>query len=241
TQPSGWTTPSNQQQITATVTAPNISVGSPTVGKDLQTGVNGTAILGAPAPVGGITLTITVADPTKAVLSTSATVAGGPSLTFNIAAGSNSVPTYYVQALTDTGTVQYTASAPGYNSDTGTITLTPSGFIINTPSNFSTTVGAANTTLVIQPARLDPFFLNYQGAQQLRPGIGPVNVNVISSNPAVGTIMISPVVFNGADFPNTRDTAFDPVAVGSSVISVQGPAGFQIASNNNHITATVNP
>ncbi len=193
-------------------------------------------------------MTITVADPTKAVLSTSATVAGSASIVFNIAAGSSSVPTFFVQALggstpdgSGSETVQYTASAPGYNSETSTITLNPSGFIINSPGSFSTTVGAANTTLTIVPARLDPFFLNYQATQQLRPGIGPVNVTVTSGNTAVGTITVSPVVFNGADSPNSMTTAFDPLAAGTSVIVVQGPAGFQTASNNNHITATVNP
>ncbi len=86
---------------------------------------------------------------------------------------------------------------------------------------------------------LDPVFLNLQSVQQLRPGIGPVHVTVTSSNTAVGTITLSPVEFNGADSPNERTTSFVPLAVGSSVIKAEGPVGFQIASNNNFITATV--
>jgi hypothetical protein len=67
-----------------------------------------------------------------------------------------------------------------------------------------------------------------------------VNVTVTSSNPAAGTITVSPVVFA----PNTFSvfTAFDPTAPGGvSTITVGTPAGFDTPSNQQQITATVNP
>jgi hypothetical protein len=247
TQPANWTPPSDQQQVTATVTAPNINLSSTIVGKNLQTTTS--ASLGAPAPSGGVTMTVTVADPTKALLSTSATAAGSASLTFNITAGQSSTPTFYVQALQGSNpdgsgseVVQYTASAPGYANQSSNITLYPSGFVITSfGTGFTTQVGAADTTLTVVPAALDPVSLNYYTQQQLRPGMTNTQVTVTSSNTAVGTITVSPVTFNGADSPNSRTTSFHPAGAGSSVIKVTGPTGFRPASNNNNITATVNP
>lgn len=74
---------------------------------------------------------------------------------------------------------------------------------------------------------------------------GGVTVNVPvtaidqTGGPGVGTITISPVVFAGNQ--QTRVTQFDPGAVGTSVITVGTPSGFDTPSNNRQITATVNP
>jgi hypothetical protein len=53
----------------------------------------------------------------------------------------------------------------------------------------------------------------------------------------VGTITISPLVFNGGD--SQQSTAFDPVSVGSSNITISAPAGFSTPGNYQQITATV--
>ena len=63
---------------------------------------------------------------------------------------------------------------------------------------------------------------------------------VTSSNPAVGTIVGSPVAFAPGDSFKTT-AAFDPAAVGSTTIAVTTPAGFTTPSNSQSITATVNP
>ena len=61
-------------------------------------------------------------------------------------------------------------------------------------------------------------------------------VDITGTN--VGSITVSPVVFNGGD--NFKDTAFDPMSAGTAQISVGVPAGFAtpIASQR-QITATV--
>ena len=45
---------------------------------------------------------------------------------------SSTVPSFYVQALTDSGTVGITATAPGYSQGNTSVTLHPSGFVSST-------------------------------------------------------------------------------------------------------------
>ena len=65
-----------------------------------------------------------------------------------------------------------------------------------------------------------------------------MNVPVTSGTPSVGTIVGSPAVFNPGDSSNSS-TAFHPLAVGMSILTVGVPAGFSTPSNGRQITATV--
>ncbi|HEX7795014.1 MAG TPA: hypothetical protein VF456_11715, partial [Vicinamibacterales bacterium] len=234
--PAGFTVPSNNQQITATVTAPAINFTGPTIGKDLQ--VSSGATLGAPAPAGNVLVTITSLDPSKVLLSTSTTAAGVASLPpLLVGAGTTSIPTFFIQALTSTGTAQIQLSAPGYTTATGTITFQPSGFYLQT-ANFSTTSFSTNTTISVASARLDPLTLNTAQNQPIRGGFAPaVDVSIGSSDPTVGTIIGSPISFGANDA--SKSAAFDPLNAGTSTISLTTPAGFSTPSNAQQITATV--
>jgi hypothetical protein len=234
--PAGFSTPANFQSIIATVTAPGINLANLTIGKDLQAGTAGS--LGAAAPAGGVEVTITSGDPTLVLLSTSATVAGSASITRTVPAGATSIPSFFVQALGGVGSVQLTASAPGYNAGTATITLNPSGFIISSPSSITTTTASPNTNIVIASARLNPVTLGFVASQALRGGL-TANVPVTSSNTSVGVITVSPVVFNGGD--SQVSTAFDPQNPGTTTITLETPAGFSTPANFQSITATVAP
>ena len=65
------------------------------------------------------------------------------------------------------------------------------------------------------------------------------SVNVFSSDPSVGIITVSPLIFTGdADYLNT---AFDPLAVGTTTISITQPPGFTPPVDRTSIVATVNP
>jgi hypothetical protein len=186
-----------------------------------------------------LVITLTSSDPSKVVLATSATAAGGPSITVTVPAGSSSANGFAIQALSDTGTATITATAPAFGADTATITLAPSGFVNTSPGgNFSVGVGSANTLFRVQPVRLDPVFLNFAASQELRGGIGPIIVPVTSSVPSVGSITVSPLSFSGGDA--LKDTAFDPLTVGITVLTVGVPSGFASPSNLRLITATVN-
>src|SRR5258706_8048453 len=108
-----------------------------------------------------------------------------------VGAGSTNIPAFYVQALTDTGTAQLRATAPGYTAGTSTITFHPSGFYLNA-SDFTTTASSANTTLTVSLARLSPTTLSVAVGQELRGGLSNVNVTVTSSDATVGSIVNSP-------------------------------------------------
>jgi hypothetical protein len=237
--PPGFVTPSNLQSLAATVTAPNLTLSAPTVGKDLQESVN--VSLEVAAPAGGVSVTVTVADVTKARLKDTAVIPGTSNLTLVIPAGTAS-KTFFVEALQGSGTVQYTATATQYDPDTKSITLVPSGFVIDniTTSPITSSLAGADTTLRIKPARLDPTTLNFALVQSLRPGMTNTQVFIASDHPEFGVITLSPVTFDGADSPNERVTSFSPQAVGTTVIRVTSP-GFSSASNRNNITVNMVP
>ncbi len=235
--PAGFDTPSNSRLITATVNQPALSVSDQTIGANLQ--VQASVSLGAAAPAGGLVVTLTSSDPSKVLLSTSATAAGSASVQVTALAGQSSVGGFFIQSLDSTGTATVTATATAFATDVATISLTPSGFANSSPGgNFSTTAGATNTLFRVQSARLDPTTLNVVTFQSLRGGIGPISVPVTSDTPTVGGITVSPVTFNGGD--SFKDTAFDPLAVGTTNLTIGVPPGFSTPSNSRVITATVN-
>ncbi|MFO1428574.1 MAG: PKD domain-containing protein [Candidatus Competibacteraceae bacterium] len=226
----------NEATARVTVNAiPPISIRNGTVGKDLQD--SWTTYLEAPTPPGGVQVTFTSGDPSKVLLSTSPTASGSGSITVPVEPGNPPlVPAFYVQALADSGTVSLTASAPGYPNGTATVTLAPSGFMFNT-SSFSTTTFAANTVIYVIAVALNPGTLTSAGGvQSVRAGL-TVEVPVSSSNPAVGAITTSPVVFTGG--AGLATTAFDPQTGGTTTLSIGTPAGFSTPSERQQITATV--
>jgi hypothetical protein len=223
---------------TATITvnnAPPINIGDATIGRNLQTSMNGSLSVAAP-PVTGVQLTITSADPSRLLVSTSATAVGGASITVTVGGNQTFIPNFFLHALAGSGTAQFTTSAPGYATDTSTVTLTPSGFIINSPSVINTTTFAANSTVQIAAARLAPGTLNFQANQELRAGLA-VNVSMSSSDTTVGSIVGSPVTFAGGQ--GTASVQFDPANQGTSTLEVATPAGFDAPNNFRQITATV--
>lgn len=242
--PAGFATPSQYQSISATVTAPAINVGSPTIGQFMQSTIG---ISLATAPKTPITVTVTSGTPGAVLLSstgtTSSNPANGTTLTFNNVT-STSLGTIYIQGQSlgagATGSSVITVAAPGYTNGTGTVTVQPTGFVIN-PSQgpINTTTFSTPTTVTLQPAILTPGTLAYAGGGSLTPGAGLFNVSITSSNLATGTISTSPVIFNGGD--SSASTTFQPVASGTSTLSLgtTPPAGFSLPSNYQSIGATV--
>ena len=150
TTPAGFQTPNNLQSITATVTAPSISVSNATIGRDLQEGVS--IGLGA-TPPSPVTVTVTSNNGTIATITKDGTVAGGTSLTFENVT-TTSVGTIFVQGR-GLGSTTLTVQAAGYNDATSNVTVNPSGFVLIT-GNFSTNTFAANSTLRVDAAMLTP-------------------------------------------------------------------------------------
>jgi hypothetical protein len=206
-----------------------------TVGQNLQT--NFLVELPSAAPTGGVNVTITTGDATKALVAGRSSDTGTSSIVLNIAAGTQTVGAY-VQGLAGSGTVTMTANAPGYISGTSTVTLGPSGFVLQGPGSASsfTTIQGASSNLNVYPNLLDSSF-NPVTSQQLRPGF-TVTVNVTDSNNAAGTISGSPLVFSNATPSLT--VAYLGVSAGTSMLTAVVPAGFSApAGAANVVTANV--
>ena len=63
-------------------------------------------------------------------------------------------------------------------------------------------------------------------------------MDLTNSAAAVGALTINPVVFNGGT--SSLNTAFDPLQVGATTLSIVQPTDFTAPSNvNTSITATV--
>jgi hypothetical protein len=236
TPPGGFEASSNFRQIAATVTAPAINGfagNAARVGEDMQDAVSINLAVAPPSPVD---ITITLASGTIARISDVGTVLGGTTVVLPGVANA-SARTVFLQGLLQ-GTTQVTVSAPGYATSTQTITVDPSGFIINSPGGINTTAGGANSNIQITASRLLPGTLNWQENEAVRAGL-TVQVAVTSSNTAAGVITVSPLAF-GSNV-GSINTQFDPLAAGTSTITVVTPAGFDSSNNFRQITATVNP
>jgi hypothetical protein len=236
TQPTGFTTTLSTGSYLngpATVTAPNITVASPTTGAGQYVASSSTLQATLPSPE---SVTITSSNPSVALLSTSATTAGSASITFTT---STSTPTYYVQGQA-VGSATLTVSAQGFNNGTGTVTVDPSGIVFYNGSNTSTlatTTYAPATAMTLATAILDPSslaVLNYNG--QPNPGT-TLSIPVTSSNPSIGTVT-SPVVFSSGS--NGRSaTTFQPVAAGTTTIALGAqPSGYTATSSAGYLSGT---
>lgn len=246
--PAGFAPASKNSTITANVIVPGIGVTeNVTIGQNLQVGA--AVSLGTRAGQGGVRVTLTSDKPDKLILSNSSTEKGTGSITITIPE-SGVTSTYFLQALGQSGTVTYTATATGYKTRTGTITLAPSGVVMVGPltlpegqllrpaaqggarqQGFLSSVSAGKPTrLYIHTVQLDP--VSHRAAditiQALRAGLS-LTVDLKNSNPNVGTIDSRVTIEGGTDHAVTQ---FVPKSEGPVALSVVTPAGFTEASND---------
>ena len=246
--PAGYYTPTSgaysAQQITATVTAPAISVSSPIVGNNTYEAL-GLSL--AAAPPSNETMTVTSSDPTHFLLSTSTTAVGTASVTVTLTKNSTTVPTVYIQGQNYSGTGAFTAtitaSAAGYNNGTGTETLYPTG-IGFTSSSFSTTTFSSPSTLSIYLLILNPGSLTtYTYGVPLGPQASPISFSVVSGTTSVGTISGSPATIPVGSYYNNTSIAFTPLTAGATNLTLNTPAGYYTPTSGvysaQQITATV--
>ena len=233
-QPTGFSVPSNvNTSIVATVTAPTISFNNTTVGKDLQQGVN---IFLSNAPATPTDITVTIADPGVALISTDRTTVGTNSITIS-GVTSTFAGTVYVQGLTEGAATQITVQGGVYTTQVADVAVDPSGFWFNANS-FTRDIFAANVSLQVLSTRLNPTNLNRAQDQEVRGGIS-VSVDLTNSDDAVGTLTTDPLVFIGGA-GSSAFTAFDPVLAGATTLAIVQPTGFTVPNNvNTSIVATV--
>lgn len=222
--------------VVVTVTTNTMTVPNITVGKDLQgsAAVNFSVLTGASTDV-----TVTTSDTSKILLSSTATAKGTGTVTVTAGSGTKNSPSWFVQALTDTGTATLTIKAAGYQDTTATVTLAPSGFVIEngTSDTLNTSVLALDSTLTVVPAYLDPTTKNFAGAQTVRGGLGTQTIKLTNSDKTVGTISASSVSL-AAGIPSATFT-FHPLATGTTNITPTQPSGFVTPSNYQALVVNV--
>lgn len=203
-------------------------------------------------------MALTSADPSKLVLAPRTDQPGSASITLTVPAGQFTA-TYSIQALGDTGEVTYEAVAPGFRKQTAQIGLARSGVIIAYDP-----YGPPDEASVLRKGHISDdrlFFVSLEQAKQqpikiaawtasldpetgraaditvspLRPGL-EVTVTLRSSNPAVGTVETPLTIYPGT---NRALGHFIPLAEGTTVISVDTPAGFSTPMNAIKVPANV--
>jgi hypothetical protein len=140
----------------------------------------------------------------------------------------------YVQALAR-GDATVTISAPGFAPATVKVAVDPSGFIIDS-ADLSLMTNSGATEVPISAVRLDATTFEHGEVQPVRAGL-TVEVPVTISDTTVGTLAEDVATFTGN--VSSVSALFDPVSVGSAVISVGTPEGFDTPGGRQQITATV--
>jgi len=197
--------------------------------------------LSTAAPSGGLVITLTSNDPSSLLLSMRPDGAGSATIGIKVREGLSVSPEFFVQALGNSGTVTYTASAPGCESSIGTVTLGRSAILIASPFGFGkplpTAAGAPPSRIKVYSARLDSA-ANLASEQAVRGGLS-VMVDVTSSSTEVGTIPASSLTIYGG-YSNAA-TEFQPVSPGETTLAVNVPSGFSTPAQFALLTVAVRP
>ncbi len=214
---------SNTFSLTITVPAGAITVSSATVGANLEDQLT---ITFNPALPADTTLTITSGNPGAVLIGNSGTL-GKAQLQTTIPVGTSTV-TIYAQALTNSGTVTITASAPGYTSGAGTITLANSAFVLSAGSNgigsSFTTYENVVTGITIYAARVDNngVFVESQSVA----GGQSFNISLGASPSNLGTFATNPVPFPGGTSSVVVNFTANPTTMLTGSITVTQPTGY---------------
>ena len=245
---SGAATPASFSLTNTAMAAPNtLLLSNVTVGKGLQTQF--TLTLTTPAPAGGLPVNFTSSNGALVLIAGRPGDNGVVSLSganaVVVGEGNTSVTGIYAHGVSDTGSATVTASASGWTSGVGTVTLSPSGFRISGPggfgvSTFSVPTGVTNTPITVTAVRLTSS-LDFAEVQQVRGGT-TVNVPLSSSAPSVGTIAASVNIAspNLQAANSSATTNFSSLTVGATSLTASTPANFSTPNGAiNVVTATV--
>ncbi len=214
--------------------APCAFISSAAIGQNLQAPV--TVTLSPPAS-SNTQVTITSSSPSQVLIS--AQQGSGPSVTVPVSAGTTSFAVY-AQGLANSGSTTISASAPGYGTGTGVITLFPSAFVLAGPISVASTLttGEYGTAQFnVSAARLDASG-NFAEVQQVRGGEN-VPVQVTVANPNLGSVSPARLTFTAGSATLSAGFIAGSTA-GSTTLTVNEPAGFSSpAGSANQLPVTV--
>jgi hypothetical protein len=223
-------------------------IDSATVGNNLEAPVNINVV---PAPSADTNVTVFTDRPDLVAISGSASAAGGSSYTYTQAAGTSNIAVY-VQGLASSGVAHIWAqsSDPSYGSSIGTVTLSPSGFVLfsqnSTAPGGSLQIGEfGSATFTVRSALLDGSnnFVAFQPVRGMNVNGNPppsVPTVSLSVDPNVGVVSPSSLAFgSGTDSMSTQFTASgNPGATGP--LTANEPPGFDTPNNGaNQVFITV--
>lgn len=214
--------------VTANVAVrPSLTVSSHTIGAGLQRAASVT--LGA-TNHGGTSVRLESTDPAALLISLSATTPGVASLDVPVAPGGNSISFVYQVVAGARGSATVTATAPGFNTGTGTATIVQPALDLSGLGTARRTLDPddAFTVRVGTPNAAGTDLLELQA---VRAGGTALRATVTSSSPAVGELVTTdstrgsievtiPAGSNSsAGSVSTGGVAFRPLAAGSTTVS----------------------
>jgi uncharacterized repeat protein (TIGR01451 family) len=253
TGPAGVLTMTTSGQRQVNVTAPAINAPSnSTVGAGLMHGTSGS--LGA-SQHGGVTVTIQSSDPARVLVSPDAATVGTTSFTRTLANGQTTV-SYYVHGRESvSGTATVTISAPGFTSDSNTVTVVPIGVEIANLNSTTTNLSNNDTSWYVQVGLPCSGNASLCTVQNLRPGGPGVLVTIRNSNATVARLFSDEPVASGQSVTkpiqpgiyytqavaagSTYGLIFEPLGNGSTTVSVTASGVLTMSATGNR-TVTVN-
>jgi hypothetical protein len=208
-----------------------------TVGQHLQIIAN--VALEQASPAGGVKLTLTSSEPKMVLFSRSAEAAGSPTLELLVREGQRNSPEFYIQGHARSGSVKYTASAPGFDSGTGTVTLAPSGVVFarsGTPiPDLRTTTGAGKLELAVYSVLLDSD-LSVVHPQPVAGGLA-ARVELSNSDHRVVSLALSSLTIPGGSASESLHLRL--LSAGAATLSAIAPHGFSNPAQFAKIAVTV--
>ena len=207
-----------------------------TVGRHLQK--SAIVRLAKAAPQGGIELTLTSDDPKRLLLSTAPDKPGCAEIKLKYLPQFFDSPDFWVQALGDSGSVTYTATANGVGTVKGTVTLTPSSVVVIGPfkaPTFTSTPHGVPAKVMIYSVAVDSSgkLIEDQGVA----GGTTLKVDLSNSNPAAGALHPAEVTIPAGS--SEAISFFKPAGVGKTTIAAVGPPGFGASAEYANVTAVI--
>jgi hypothetical protein len=206
---------------------------APAVGRNLQ--VPTSVKITGEAPEGGLELTVTSDDPTRLLLARLPNQEGAASIKIRVNPHRSESQDFFVRALDDKGEATYTASAPGFASGKGTVRLARSAILMFAPLRAPV---LQTTPAISQRVALETSLIGATGKPLERQiTAGPVTVELVSSDPNVGTFVPTTITIPAGDISAVAE--FKPVGTGNITLSAKAPAGFSTPAEFATLSARV--
>ena len=195
---------------------------------------------------GGVDVTITSTDPEKVLVSADGTSAGTASITVPVPNGQTFVPYYVLGVENTTGLPGITLAAQGFGEAGHEVSVVSPGVELHQLDATMSTLSGEDKDLYVQVGIPNADGTALSQVQVVRPGSGMVftlsNTNgtvgrLRSDEPAATGQVVTKPINPGAyfTFPVAEGTswglAFEPLANGSTTVSVSGPPGVQTMSS----------